>query len=154
MTYLSWNASLQLGHEQIDHEHKQMLGQINRLFDAVFVECERLAIEHGSASRFTCIAAAVASLRLVAADHFRSEEGMMLDSDFPAMQGHAEQHVELLEQLVTIESHFHAGHADSLPHAVRFIREWFEFHVDTYDRALVRWITTGEVESAESADQD
>lgn len=151
MTYLSWNASLELGHEQIDREHKGMLGQINRLFDAVFVECDRLAAEHGSGSRSACIAAAVAALRLVAAEHFRSEEALMSAAQYPAMQPHAEQHAELLEQLASIEQHFNSQRADSLPHAVRFIREWFEFHVDTYDRALVRWLDTGQGEPPESA---
>jgi hemerythrin-like metal-binding protein len=143
MPYLSWNASLELGHEQIDREHKGMVGQINRLFDAVFTECQRLATEHGSSSRSACIAAAVATLRSVAAEHFRSEEALMAASDYPAMKHHAEQHAELLEQLASIEEHFNSRRTDSLPHAVRFIREWFEFHVDTYDRTLVRWLASG-----------
>ena len=152
MPYLSWNASLELGHEQIDREHKGMLGQINRLFDAVFSECDRLASEHGSASRSVCVAAAVASLRICAAEHFCSEEALMQAADFPASPHHTEQHAELLEQLSNFEAHFHSTHADSLPHAVRFLREWFEFHVDTYDRALVRWLMTGAAESVDDGD--
>lgn len=152
MPYISWNASLELGHEQIDREHKGMLGQINRLFDAVFIECDRLAAEQGNACRSACIAAAVAALRSVAAEHFRSEEALMAASDYPAMKHHAEQHRELLDQLEQIEAHFIAKRADSLPHAVRFLREWFEFHVDTYDRALVRWLATGQSEPPESAE--
>lgn len=151
MSYLSWNASLELGNEQIDREHKGMLGQINRLFDAVFIECDRLAAEHGNACRSACIVAAVVALRSVAAEHFRSEEALMGAADYPAMKQHVEQHTELLEQLEQIEAHFIAKRADSLPHAVRFLREWFEFHVDTYDRALVRWLNTGQVEPPESS---
>lgn len=152
MPYLSWNASLELGHEQIDREHQGMLGQINRLFDAVFVECDRLAAEQGSGCRSACIAKAVAALRSVAAEHFRSEEALMAASDYPAMKHHVEQHTDLLEQLEQIEVHFNSKRADSLPHAVRFLREWFEFHVDTYDRALVRWLDTGLSEPPESAE--
>ncbi|HET6720430.1 MAG TPA: hemerythrin family protein [Rhodocyclaceae bacterium] len=151
MPYLSWNESLELGHAQIDHEHKGMLGQINRLFDAVFGECDRLAVEHGSGSRSACIAAAVAAMRSVAAEHFRSEEALMSAAQYPALVPHAEQHAELLEQLAGLEEHFHSKRADSLPHAVRFLREWFEFHVDTYDRALVRWLDTGQGEPPDSA---
>lgn len=152
MPYFSWNASLELGHEQIDREHKGMLGQINRLFDAVFSECDRLAIEHGSGSRSACIAAAVADMRTVAAEHFRSEEALMAAINYPALKHHAEQHADLLEQLAAIEAHFHSKRADSLPHAVRFLREWFEFHVDTYDRSLVRWLNSGQSEPPDSAE--
>lgn len=152
MPYLSWNASLELGHEQIDREHKGMLGQINRLFDAVFIECDRLAAEQGNACRSACIVAAVGTLRSVAAEHFRSEEALMAASGYPAMKHHAEQHADLLEQLEQIEAHFISKQADSLPHAVRFLREWFEFHVDSYDRALVRWFATGQGEPPASAE--
>lgn len=152
MPYLSWNPYLELAHEQLDDEHKGMLERINRLFDAVFCDPERLAAEHGSADRTVCIEAAVAALQQTAAEHFRSEELLMLASDFPARENHAEQHRELLAQLQGFATHFHATHADSVPHTVRFLREWFEFHVDTYDRALVRWLNTGQPEAGAAAD--
>ena len=59
---------------------------------------------------------------------------------------------EVQTQLDDFAEHFHASRADSLPHTVRFLREWFEFHIDTYDRALVRWLNTGENLLPESTD--
>ena len=154
MSYINWNATYELGHRQIDAEHKGLHLHINQLVDAVFGDPAEHVDRSGHESRRLLIESLVDGLRAATADHFRSEEALMLASDFPAMKHHAEQHAELLDELARFAEHFHSTRADSLAHAVRFLREWFEFHLDTYDRALVRWLKTGESpgESVQDAD--
>jgi hemerythrin len=144
MTYIEWDASHELGFSQIDQEHCGLHLLINQLFDVVFGDWTRNATLRACGGRAAAIEAAFQALRVATAEHFESEEALMLASDFPGMRTHAEQHLELLEQLDSFARHFHSTHADSLPHTVRFLREWFEFHIDTYDRALVRWLKTGD----------
>ena len=145
MSYINWDHSLQLGHPQIDAEHLGVLSRINALVEIVFSEGRELPELRCGESRRACIESAVDALRAETAAHFQSEEGLMASVDFPGLKYHAEQHGELLTQLANFADHYHSTNADSLPHAVRFLREWFEFHVDTYDRALVRWLKTGDV---------
>lgn len=142
MSYISWDSSKELGHPQVDAEHEAMLAKLNRLVDVVF----QVGHDDGpnGGDRLRCIEDAVADLRQATVTHFASEEALMEKADFPAMRHHVEVHADLIEQLDRFAEHFHSTNADSLPHAVRFLREWFEFHIDTYDRALVRWVMTGE----------
>lgn len=144
MTYIEWDGTHELGFAQIDQEHSAVHLLINQLFDVVFGDWTRVSALQACEGRAAAIESVFQALRVATAEHFESEEALMESSDFPGMKSHAEQHLELLEQLDRFAQHFHNTHADSLPHAVRFLREWFEFHIDTYDRALVRWLKTGE----------
>lgn len=144
MPYINWDASYELGHDQIDGEHLYIHQHINLLFDSVFGDPANDVPHLSGEARRERIEAAVEALQTVTAAHFTAEQALMAESDFPAMKNHAEQHAELLYELARFAEHFHSTRADSLPHAVRFLREWFEFHIDTYDRALVRWLRVGE----------
>jgi hemerythrin len=144
MPYINWDYTLELGHGQIDTEHQALLGHVNRLVEIVFSDDRAVPGFNGCDSRRACIEAAVDVLYQATAEHFRSEESLMEASEFPGRRYHAEQHGELLAQLAGFAEHYHSTNADSLPHAVRFLREWIEFHIDTYDRALVRWLKTGD----------
>ena len=151
MSYIEWNDAYKLGHGQIDGEHYTLHVHLNRVVEAVFGEKDQLALA-GHAGRDTLVESEVEALKRATSDHFRSEETLMAASDFPAMKHHAEQHAELIRELERFSEHFHSTRSDSLPHAVRFLREWFEFHIDTYDRALVRWLNTGESPSTRSSE--
>lgn len=140
MSYIAWDASKELGHEKIDAEHQELLVHINRLVDIVFGVGPDREDPCRGVNRRLCIEAAVGALQFAATEHFSSEEVLMAGSDYPSSRVHAEAHADLLEQLDGFAAHFHSTSADSLPHAVRFLREWFEFHIDTYDRGLVRWL--------------
>ena len=143
MSYIEWNDTYKLGHGQIDEEHHGLHLHINRVVEIVFGDRDEV-VPAGHVGRESLIETAVEALREATAAHFRSEEALMRTAEFPGMKTHAEQHEELLDELARFAEHFHSTRADSVPHAVRFLREWFEFHIDTYDRALVRWLNTGE----------
>ena len=144
MSYINWDHTLELGFGQIDAEHQTLLGHVNRLVDIVFNTGREAPVCQTGESRRASIEAAVDALFQATALHFKSEEALMERSEFPGRRFHIEQHSELLAQLASFADHYHSTNADSLPHAVRFLREWIEFHIDTYDRALVRWLKTGD----------
>lgn len=141
---------MELGHGQVDAEHRVLLTHLNRLVDVVFGADQDNEVFRHCGGRRACVEAAVEALRLATVEHFRSEEALMAASAFPGVRVHADQHGELLDQLAKFAEHLHANQAESLPHAVRFFREWFEFHIETYDRALVRWIQAGDDLASES----
>ena len=144
MSYINLDYTLELGHGSIDAEHRVLFGHVNRLIEIVLSDDRQASDLSGFDSRLACIKAAVEALYLATAEHFRSEEALMAASAFPGLRYHAEQHAELLQQLASFAERYRSTNADSLPHAMRFIREWFEFHIDTYDRALARWLKTGD----------
>jgi len=143
---------MELGHRQVDAEHRAMMVHLNQLVDAVFGVTQDGDGIHSGVGRLARIEAAIEALRRATVAHFSSEEALMASSSFPGMSVHADQHEELLDQLAKFAEQLHNNQAESLPHAVRFVREWFEFHVENYDRALVRWVNASEDNAGNSAD--
>lgn len=137
---MNLDDSATLGHGQIDAEHRSMLLHLNALVEQVFGGESRSAGPQDNETRRRRIEATIDALRQATAEHVASEEALMAAAGFPGIKSHVEQHAELLDQLARFAENFHATSTESLPHVIRFFREWFEFHHDTYDRALVRWL--------------
>ena len=128
---------MELGHPLIDQEHEALVGCINTLVEALFHDSVNGIPTPTEKSR---IAGAVESLRSATEGHFRSEERLMEELGYPQRAGHNQQHAELLQQFGQFVTLFHSPRGESVAHTVRFLREWFEFHVDVHDGPLVRWI--------------
>lgn len=133
--YMNWDSSMSIGHPSIDADHKALLDQINALVETAFDDNA-----HGS-----CVKARteqmLADLRLAMADLVQSEESLMLQSDFPNVVEHRREHVELLKQFDHFVREFSASAGASLAHAVRFLREWFDYHEENWDRPLGAWLS-------------
>lgn len=140
--YMNWDSSMAIGHPSIDADHKALLDQINVLVDTAF----------GDDSHGSCVKARteqlLADLRVAMAELVQSEESLMLQHDFPNLTEHRREHVELLKQFDHFVREFSASAGASLAHAVRFLREWFDYHEETWDRPFGAWLSARRAESA------
>lgn len=136
MAYLELDQSLHLGHEIIDQDHQGLANAINELVDALFAPTE----DGKAGERRAHVDVALARLRERAETHFREEEWIMQTSEYPALDSHHTQHESLLADLDSFAAHFNGPSGDSAAHAVRFLREWFEFHIHAWDTPLVQWL--------------
>lgn len=145
--YMNWDSSMAIGHPSIDADHKALLDQINVLVDTAF----------GDDSHGSCVKARteqlLADLRVAMAELVQSEESLMLQYDFPNVVEHRREHVELLKQFDHFVREFSASAGASLAHAVRFLREWFDYHEENWDRPLGDWLRAAR-ERAESGVAD
>jgi hemerythrin-like metal-binding protein len=138
MSYIQWNSSKELGHAVIDREHRELMELVNRLVEALFdPSAEDDATPH---VRKQQIADAVDALGRATAEHFASEEAIMMSVGFPMLPEHRVQHASLLAQFDDFAAHFRSPHAGSVALALRFLREWFEYHIEFYDAPMARWI--------------
>ena len=73
-----------------------------------------------------------------AAEHFRTEEAMMLEHGFPERESHAGQHVQLLEELRRIAGRFEPG--DEL-RLLQTSKDWLLGHIMHADKALGAYLS-------------
>jgi len=141
MTYMSWNSSMEVGHPTVDAGHKALVDHINA-FVATLFDSDGDDDGHG-----TCIKARVAQalvgLRSAMVEFFRCEEALMGQREFPNLIEHRSQHQDLLAQFDLFVEHFTAGATDSVAHTARFLREWFDYHEENWDRPLGAWLRGG-----------
>lgn len=132
--YMNWDSSMSIGHPSIDADHKALLDQINVLVETAFDDNA-----HGS-----CVKARteqlLADLRSAMAELVQSEESLMLQHDYPDVVEHRREHVELLKQFDHFVRQFTASAGASLAHLVRFLREWFDYHEENWDRPFGAWL--------------
>ena len=132
--YMTWDNSMALGHPIVDAERKALLDHINDLVDAVFGE-------DGLGGHVRCrMMQLLGGLRSVLAEMFHAEELLMGQRGFPNLAEHRREHRELLDQFDLFIDSFNATAGASLAHAVRFLREWLDYHLENWDRPLVAWL--------------
>lgn len=132
--YICWDRSMAIGHPIVDAERKALFDHINDFVDSVFGD-EGL----GSHVRART-ARLLGGLRANLAEMFRTEELLMRQQGFPNFDQHQREHRELLDQFDQFLLHFNATAGASLAHAVRFLREWLDFHMENWDRPLGIWL--------------
>lgn len=128
---------MELGHPVIDQEHEALVACVNALVEVLFHDAVNGIPTPTQRSRLTT---AVDALRRTTEEHFQSEERIMDGLGFPDREAHRQQHTELLQQFARFMEHFHSPRSESVAHTIRFLREWFEYHVENHDKPMVRWI--------------
>ncbi len=127
-----WSSSLELGIEEIDEQHRELFRRGERLYHAM---------RQGEPAGAELM---LASFRDFVLSHFEFEERWMRRAEFPALDGHREQHRDFADRLhrVTGEYRRHgptAAVADTL-HV--WLEAWLRDHIGGDDRMLGRWATT------------
>lgn len=92
---IEWNASLSVGIEEIDNQHKELFRQINELIHA----CHQ---GRGGEAVGEVLSFLDSYIRL----HFRTEENLMLKYEFPEFQAHRLQHQEFMANLAEVRRRF------------------------------------------------
>ncbi|MEF8714393.1 MAG: bacteriohemerythrin [Accumulibacter sp.] len=130
MAPLVWSAALEIGHPEIDNDHRAMVGLLNRLQEAS-ERADRVATQ-----------AVLAELETLTRDHFAREEQLMLDIHYELLARHQKEHVHLFDEVRAQIEEMNEGIVSAAAIA-GFIKRWLIDHVETSDRqlaaALARW---------------
>jgi hemerythrin len=128
MQRIEWNRALELGHPEIDAQHRRMVEIFNLLHDAVYA--------HQVTLREDLL---LDELVRVADENFRTEEALMEGHSEPALQfdAHREAHVILLHELVALRDGLFARHAHVNLRALNFLKKWLFGHMSQADRDLL-----------------
>ena len=127
MSLITWREEFSVGVAAVDHEHREMIGLINELDDAMGVAADAAAVIEGLGEIYARIGA-----------HFALEEKIMRDAGYSGLEAHKQDHELLLDELLDVIDGVDAeGRYDRLDLSTTLDR-WFSDHFRTHDAKLHR----------------
>ena len=125
MARFFWTDDLHTGSSMIDGDHRELIGLLNILFEAM---------ESGPNSKR--IGAAMTMLVAYTREHFGREEAEMERIQYVASLAHHAEHAKLLEQLLGLKAILDAGGRVNVPAVSSFLGEWLHDHILATDMKL------------------
>jgi hemerythrin len=122
--FIEWSDDLSVGIEEIDEQHKILLGLVNKMHDA---------IQHRQGNDI--VADILASLADYTRIHFAVEESLMRILHYPAYEEHRKTHEMLENQLHDLQKKMKAGSASIGFELMHFLKVWLTKHIMEDDRS-------------------
>lgn len=126
--YIAWSDSLSIGLQDMDDQHKVLLGLINQVWQGL--------VSHQALPN---IEGVVFDLEDYAHTHFDVEEALMAKHGYPALQAHQESHAQFYAKVEDLSNKIASGETVGLE-LLRFISDWLTFHIAMVDRQYADYI--------------
>lgn len=129
MTLLEWRDDFNIGIEEVDHEHRELIGMINALHT-----------ELGGDRAGERVEAFLGEILASVSSHFALEEKVMRARHYDALVAHKADHEQLLDELRELMDEQAGGAAlDEAALSAR-LAEWFSGHFRTQDARLHKFL--------------
>lgn len=129
LRYLQWRDSYEVGVEEIDHDHKQLVGLINQVVTA---SQDNL--------RENIVPETLDNLIDYTKYHLDREEKLMDQYDYPQKEWHAAQHVKFIDKINRFYSQYAEERTMSNKEVFYFLRGWLLKHISNTDKELGAFI--------------
>jgi hemerythrin-like metal-binding protein len=140
MPLLEWNDTFSVGFEEIDNDHKQLIGIVNRLDDAITAGKE-----------FAVVGDLLDELVSYTLWHFRHEERLMQSYGDPTFYDHKQEHEALAEAAAAKQQEFQGGNQDVARELMPFLKGWLTKHIQGTDSRTGHYLAKQVEESKVSA---
>ena len=135
MTQLQWDETMSVGNEEIDGQHRRLLGAINDLYKAIME------------GTFTTVQGArgkaLSDLDDYISLHFSTEEKHMEKMGFPGLPEHRKLHREFAAQVVRCKNDISGGDFVLTSDILKTMLKWFRDHFLTEDRKYASFTGSG-----------
>lgn len=125
MTLLEWKPEYCVGNASIDHEHQQMIHQINTLYNQL-----------GESADAETIESVLGEIHADISAHFALEERLMREASYAEYQDHKDDHEDLLDQIHDLLDSFNADPAAGQSLLKARLSDWFGRHFSSFDARL------------------
>jgi hemerythrin len=125
MSLLEWKPEYSVGNTAIDHEHKQMIAQINLLYEQLFDPQDGGNIE-----------AVLGEIHADISAHFALEEHLMREAGYSEYKAHKNDHEDLLDQILDLIDGFYADPKKGQKLLKTELSNWFGRHFSSFDARL------------------
>ena len=131
VTYFEWTADVEVGHEQIDEEHKRMFALAEAVVEPLFFSADQQPKE-----------APLQALIDFTRVHFAHEEELMRASAYPEAESHARYHASLVKELETYCARVRGRSNTNPAGLVAYLWNWLVVHIHSADRDLGEWLAS------------
>jgi len=122
--FAEWTDDLSVGIEEIDVQHKILVGLVNRLYDETIVHQATAEVLDGILNElveYTVI-------------HFAVEESLFRIFDYPATEIHTRHHDELKAQVLDLQAKVKRGEVTINTKLLVFLKNWLQHHILEEDK--------------------
>jgi hemerythrin len=127
MSLIEWKDEFNLGIEDVDSEHRDLVVLINTLHDSMLAGASPADIVQGISGIYTLVST-----------HFEREEAFMRETRYMAYAEHKEDHEVLLDDLREIIDQVRSGDSYTEARLSDDLQYWFSEHFRTHDARLHR----------------
>ena len=125
MSLIEWREEFCTGISGVDFEHKQLIDQINIIYELIDSGAEKEDILNGLGDIYGSISA-----------HFSLEEKMMETHGYDQYEEHKANHEQLLDDIQDISDEFESSvELDKTKFKLK-LNDWFQLHFKTFDARL------------------
>ena len=123
MAVISWKEIYETGIVTLDNEHRGLIQEINRLYEAV-------RDKRGEEVLGEILTALVA----YTVDHFQHEEKLLAEYHYPGLEEHQKIHQELIATVEELKQRAISGTEDLAKELLTFLRAWVLEHILKVDK--------------------
>ena len=128
MSIIEWGDKYILGIETVDEQHKKLVNILNEAYD--------LLMTSGPDDKVQALLQDLLSYTEI---HFKSEEKMLENSNYPFYEEHLIEHKRFKSELDTLGENLSNGNI-SKAELVQFINNWLSDHILGNDKKYVEYI--------------
>jgi hemerythrin len=125
MGLLHWEKRYSVGIDAVDHEHRELIELINRLYDESTAQGSKDAVIGFFGDLFKAISA-----------HFALEERFMRERSYDQLIQHKNDHERLLDEIRDIMEDFEASDSFDERLLAQRLDAWFSRHFESHDARL------------------
>jgi hemerythrin len=133
--YINWQDYFNTGEPQIDEQHQQIFKYINQLHAALKLEKDEKEINE-----------VLLGLMEYSIYHFKLEEQMMEQVNYPQYESHKEEHQIFIDRLTKLEIDLKNHNKSITLRLLKFLKVWFSGHILNIDHKFVQFKKTGQSE--------
>ncbi|MGV6827052.1 MAG: bacteriohemerythrin [bacterium] len=138
---LEWDEELSVGIQEIDEQHKVLVGLINELHTAIH---ER----HGSEASAEILNRLVEYTRI----HFAVEESLFRIFDYPGYEEHKAQHDALIEEIQELQDKIATGKKNISFELLHFLKMWVTQHILDSDKEYTSHLVSAGLQAKSAKD--
>jgi hemerythrin len=127
--YCQWKDEYSVGIESIDFQHKKLINLINQL---------QTAVDYSTGETFE--REALDELVEYTVTHFRYEEGLMEEHDYPDFEAHRAQHDDMVKKVGDVVANYKQNQDDAMKDAINFLKSWLINHINGTDKQYSQYL--------------
>lgn len=135
--FVEWTDALSVGIQEIDEQHKVLIGLINRLFEETVI----------NKSNPHVIQDVIHDLVEYTIVHFAVEESLFRIFGYPDIDAHMKLHQALKQQVLDIQDKVRKGDVMVNTELLMFLKKWLENHIMHEDKRYAPFLINQGVKS-------